>query len=295
MENMRVENYGRDDLRKIAAYIAKLPKPTPSTALGTDLRKASVNVSNLKLEEALQILVDQGQAFHHPPSRKTRNAPPCYFAKSPLQYVEDSLLERVHAKPQWTESQLREKVPKAYRGFFDEALGNLITAQKLFQYRQGRSTYLAATRPRPTVFLTAKQRSALEKILAHLNEHREVRLDFEHLLAFLDDGKSAPTQELDRDLREEMLVRWYGEDLPRREGLRSLPILWTWQHYMEWCESRGVRPNGDLLHQLLEGMAAKGHISITAHDSPRDVSEEEAAVLRKDAKGRLNYYWTILS
>jgi hypothetical protein len=71
-------------LEKIAAYIAKLPKPTPFTALGTDLRKASVNVSNLKLEEALQILVDQGQAFHHPPSRKTRNAPPAILRNLPF-------------------------------------------------------------------------------------------------------------------------------------------------------------------------------------------------------------------
>jgi hypothetical protein len=105
----------------------------------------------------------------------------------------------------------------------------------------------------------------------------------------------APTPELDQDLTEEWLVRWYSEDLPRREGLRSLPIPWTWKRYAKWCEARGVQPNTDRFHQLLKSMAMRSRIALTAHDNPRNLPAEEAAILRKDPEGRTIYYWTVLT
>lgn len=344
-------------LERIAQHIAGLSKPVSLSTLKSGLRKSGLKISDTGLQEALHVLTRHSRAFCHPSSRDGRASGPCYFSRSPLQYVQDTLLGALHAKPKWAESALRRKVGQVYQSLFDEAVGHLINAGRLFEYRQDKVTYLAVKPPRglaevkqailerilgaqrlltrqelkaaltaedrgmfteavnrlitegrlfekgkrlttepplPTDFLTETHKNSLRKVLGRLNEHRHNRLDFEALLAFLNGGLAAPTRALDQDLSEEWLVRWYGEDLPRREGLRSMPIPWTWKHYEKWCEARGVQPNADRFHQLLKGMAMRSQIALTAHNSPRNLSPEEAAILLKDPEGRTIYYWTIL-
>jgi hypothetical protein len=96
-------------------------------------------------------------------------------------------------------------------------------------------------------------------------------------------------------LDEERLLGWYAEDLPRRGGLRSVPIPWTFRRYREWCEARGVRADADLFHRVLEGMAERGRIALTDHDLPASVAVDEASLLRTTREGRLVYYWMALA
>jgi hypothetical protein len=345
-------------LERIAQHIAELTKPVPSSTLRTGLRKSGIKISDTGLQEALHVLTSHSRAFRHPPSKDGRASSPCYFNRSPLQYVQDILFKALHSKPKWTESALRKKVAQVYQSLFDEAVGNLINAGRLFECRQGKVAYLTiqppwslaevkqailervsgARRllmrqelkaalpaedrgmlkeavsqliaegrlfekkkrlttepPLPTDFLTETHKNSLRKVLVLLNEHRRNRLAFEALLAFLNGELAAPIRALDQDLSEEWLVRWYGEDLPRREGLRSMPIPWTWKRYVRWCEERGMQPNTDRFHQLLKSMAMHSRIALTAHNNPHDLPAEEAAILLKDPEGRTIYYWTVLT
>jgi AcrR family transcriptional regulator len=345
-------------LERIAQHIGKLTKPVSFSTLRTGLRKSGLKINDTGLQEALHVLIHHSRTFCHPSSKDGRNPSPCYFSRSPLQYVQDTLLGALHSKPKWTESALRKKVTQVYQSLFDEAVGHLINAGRLFECRQDKVTYLTIQPPRnlpevkqailervsgsqrlltrqelksalpdedrgmfteavsqliaegrlfekgkrlttepplPTDFLTETHKNSLRKIVGLLNEHRRDRLAFETLLALLNGELAAPTRALDQELSEEWLVRWYGEDLPRREGLRSMPIPWTWKHYVRWCEERGMQPNTDRFHQLLKSMAMHSRIALTAHDSPRNLPTEEAAILLKDPKGRTIYYWTVLT
>ncbi|QBQ55837.1 hypothetical protein [Nitrosococcus wardiae] len=287
-------------LEFIAQHVKALPKPTPLSTLATKLRKLDIRIKKPELESALEELVRRHQVFCHPPHRGGRNATPCYFGSSAVEYLKDKLLhQQFNAKPTWTEASLRGSVPKAYVKFLDEAVGDLLHAKDLFQWRKRNSVYFSIQPPQPTEFITQAQKDSLQRLLAGINSYRQKPLDLTTLLEFLDgkEGISSPPPAnlLDQDLTEELLVRWYGQDLPQREGLRSMPIPWTWQRYRQWCQERGVLPNPDRFHQLLEGMAARSHIALIPHDSPRDLSAEETSVLRRNFEGRLNYYWTLLS
>ncbi len=284
-------------LEQIAAHIGKLSKPIPFSTLGKEARKSGIQIKNRELEKALEELIREGRVFRHPPSTSRQNASPCCFSKSPLQYTKELFLRILKSLPQWTENQLREKIPKAYREQFDEALGNLKNADLLFERKKGRKkviNYLTSIPPRPTDYLTSQRKKSLQETLTMVNEHRRNRLDFEVLLNFLDGEAQPQPQKLDQDLSEELLVRWYGEDLTKRGGLRSMPIYLTWEHYERWCSGKGLKPNVDLFHHLLQEMEARNAIAFTPHNAPRDVPPDEVAILRRDNQSRLLYYWTVL-
>ncbi|MCI0417802.1 MAG: hypothetical protein L0312_01050, partial [Acidobacteria bacterium] len=257
------------------------------------LRKKVAQVYQNLFDEAVGHLINAGHLF------ECQQDKVAYLTSQPprsLAEVKQAILERVPGLQRLlTRQELKAALPAGDRGMLTEAVNQLIAEGRLFEKKSDRIQGLTPEPPLPTDFLTETHKNSLHKIVVRLNEHRRNRLDFEALLAFLNGELAATTPELDQDLSEELLVRWYGEDLPRREGLRSMPIPWTWKHYVKWCEERGLQPNIERFHQLLKSMAMRSRIALTAHNSPSNLPPEEAAILLKDLEGRTIYYWTILT
>jgi hypothetical protein len=293
-------------LQRVTEEVARLPQPVPLSTLGTLLRKAGVKARNAHIGAALERLEQQGSLLRHPPASKRANAAPRFWGRTPLEYTRAQLEAARTHQPQWTEAALRRQVPQAYRDYFDEALGEMLSAGIMFEVAWGAKRLFTAIHPRPSDFLSPAQLRSLRLVVEHINGARRGPLALEDLLAFLD-AEAAPdhaepkrdgsggSRGRDRELTETHLVQWYGEDLGKLGGLRSMPIPRTWARYVRWCDERAVAPDADLFHALLDRMHREGKVGLTPHDKPHSVPVEEFAVLRKDEQGRLLYYWTVLS
>ncbi len=99
---------------------------------------------------------------------------------------------------------------------------------------------------------------------------------------------------MDRDLTEDLLVRWYTDDLPRLRGLRAVPVPWTWARYDAWCVSRNRRPHSELFQRHLLDMAARAVVGLTPHEHEGALTGDVLRVLPRTPAGYLAYYWTIL-
>jgi hypothetical protein len=273
------------------------------TTLGTRLRKGGAKLKNEQLRAILERLVSQGRAHRHP-SRRTRNASPVYWRRSAEEYVEEAVRGALARKAEWTESQLRGIVTRAYLGLVDECVGRMLSRGELFEApARGRTRRLRISPPRPREALTPAQGRSLRTILTRVNTLRRPALPYEDLMRFLDGTLEEEADTASRGRRrsrqpiaptESLLLRLYGEDLPRREGLRSMPIPWTWRRYAAHCDEAGGVPDAEGFHRLLLELAQAGRIAVGVHDKPSNVPPDELAVLRRDAEGRLPYYWTPL-
>jgi hypothetical protein len=120
----------------------------------------------------------------------------------------------------------------------------------------------------------------------------------EEVLSFLDGEASTPEEHpaaAAEELTEDLLLGFYSEDLPRRGGLRSMPIPWTWRRYELHCAGRGTAANVQAFHTLLKALHSKGRVALAVHDAPASVSEVEEPLLPAREDGRLFYYWTPIS
>lgn len=272
----------------------------PLSTLGTTVRKEGLKISNDAVGLALDRLVKDGRVHEHPIARKASNASRCFWHASAEAYVDRLLVGAIAGGGEWTESQLRKTAKKAYHDLFDEAVGRLITSGKLFASpRTGATRRWQTSQPRVTDGLTAAQRKSLEAILGRVNALRRSALTITEVLAFLDgDSRSRPAtvggdaKPPAEGLTPETLMAFYAADLPRREGLRSMPIPWTWRRYVEASERRGHTPDMARFHKFLQDLAASGRIALSRHDTPSRLSEEELAVVERAPDGGIFYYWT---
>lgn len=268
----------------------------PLRTLGTKLRKSGVAVKDDALPTVLGELVESGRAFEHPVGRSTKNASPRYWHRSAEDYVAGALAAALPRQREWTPSQLRRLVPKAYHDLLDERVGRLLEAGELFEApSRGKTRKLSTSRTRPSEALTAAQLKSLRGVLARVNELRRPALRFEALLEFLDASGEPSTDRLrgsDAEPTEELLLRFYAEDLPRREGLRSMPIPWTWRRYEAHCERRGAAPDLGAFQAMLRALEASRRVALTVHDAPASIPEAERRILETRGRGRVMYYWT---
>jgi hypothetical protein len=282
--------------QSVADGLARMERPLPLSTLGTRLRKGGLGLKNDELREVLDALVRDGVAFEHPIARAGSNASPCYWHRSAADYVRASLEEALPRQVEWSLPQLRRLVAKAYHDLLEEQLGGLLAAGRLFEApARGKTRKVRTTPPRPSEGLTAAQVKALRGVLARVNELRRPALRLEEVVAYLDGEGSAPSvgrPPETTELTEELLLSFYADDLPRREGLLSMPIPRTWRRYESHCEARGATPDREAFHALLRKLHSEGRVALAVHDAPVSIPEEDKAVLMTRQDGRVIYYWT---
>ncbi|MCL4820351.1 MAG: hypothetical protein KJ067_14490 [Vicinamibacteria bacterium] len=284
----------------VGRVVAGLEAPLPLSTLGTLVRRGGVPLGNPALREVLDRLVASGAAFEHPVGRTAANPSPRYWRRPASVFVLETLRGALARQPEWTPAQLRKLVPQAYHELVEEQVGALLATGALHPApARGRSQKFRTAPPRPTGALTAAQLQSLRKLVGRVNELRRPALAFDDLLALLDGVDAAAAAATPAAPRpqaepptEAMLLRWYAEDLPRRDGLRSMPIPWTWRRYQAHCSNSGRTPDAAALAALLRSLHAAGRISLTVHDAPVSIPDTERALLPAREDGRPFYYWT---
>ncbi|MDQ3565198.1 MAG: hypothetical protein M3436_14010 [Pseudomonadota bacterium] len=280
----------------VAEHLARTDGPVPLLTLGTRLRKAGVPMKNDKLSAILKQFAQEGRAFEHPVGRQSRNPIPRYWHRSAEEYVERMLAQALAGGGEWTEGKLRQKLPKAYRDIVDEAIGRFLSAGRLFEGpAKGKTRKLSTRPPVPSEALGAAQIRSLRTILERINALRRPPLRFELLVAFLDGRLSGPDRPVHSGrITEDLLLRFYAEDLPRREGLKSMPIPCTWRRYVDYCKRAAAVPDRQGFHRLLNELSAAGRVALAVHDSPSRLSQEDLEAAERTPEGRVVYYWTPL-
>jgi len=270
--------------------------PLPLTTLGTRVRKAGVRLKNDALAEELEGLAREGRVFPHPTSSRGKKPSPRYWHRSAADLVRRALAEALPRQAEWTPSQLKRLVPKAYDGLVDEQVGGLIAEGRLFEGPpRGKTRRLQTEPPRPTQALTATQMKSLRSLLNRVNTVRRPALSLEELLGVLDGspaGAAEPVRGAPPELNEALLRQLYEEDLPRRQGLRSMPIAWTWERYASLCNARSAIPSLSEFHALLRKLHSQSRVALAVHDVKASIPESERAVLPTRKDGWPYYYWT---
>lgn len=280
----------------VAEHLARTDGPVPLLTLGTRLRKAGVPVKNDELGPLLRQLAREGRAFEHPVGRESRNPSPRYWYRTAEEYVERALSQALASRGKWTEGKLRQKLPKAYHDIVDEAIGQLVSTGRLFEGpAKGKTRKLSTRPPAPSEALGAAQIRSLRTMLERINTLRRPSLRLEELVAFLDGSLSGPDRPAHPGhITEELLLRFYADDLPRREGLKSMPIPWTWRRYVDYCKRAAAVPDRPGFHRLLTDLSAAGRVALAVHDSPSRLSQEDLEAVERTRDGRVVYYWTPL-
>lgn len=280
----------------VVRVVAGLEAPLPLSTLGTLVRRSGVPLGNPALREVLDRLVAAGVAFEHPVGTAA-NPSPRYWRRPASAFVLEALRSALARQPEWTPAQLRKLVPRAYHELVEEQVGALLASGTLHPApARGRGQKFRTSPPRPTEALTAAQLQSLRKLIGRVNELRRPALALDDLLTLLDGDRGVPVPAAARPPAEPpteaMLLRWYTEDLPRRDGLRSMPIPWTWQRYQAHCAESGRTADAALLAELLRSLHAAGRIALTVHDAPASIPDIERPVLPAREDGRPFYYWT---
>ncbi|MGH8488305.1 MAG: hypothetical protein ACREXS_05415 [Gammaproteobacteria bacterium] len=274
----------------VAAHLARTDGPVPLLTLGMRLRKAGVPVKNDALGPLLRQLAGEGRAFEHPV------VSPRYWCRTAEEYVERALAQALAGGGEWTEGKLRQRFPKAYHDLVDEAIGRLLSAGRLFEGpAKGKTRKLNSRPPVPSEALGTVQIRSLRTMLERINALRRPPLRFEELVAFLDGRLSGSDRPVHSGrITEELLLRFYAEDLPRREGLKSMPIPWTWRRYVDYCKPAAAVPDREGFHRLLNELSSTGRVALAVHDAPSRLSQEDFEAAERTPEGRVVYYWTPL-
>jgi len=285
--------FGMDAHEALLEILAQSDTPLPLSTLGTRVRKAGVRIRNDALGDELDGLVREGRAFPHPTSARGKKPSPRFWHRSAADLVRGALAEALPRQVEWTPSQLRRLVPKAYHDLLDEQLGVLLAEGRLFEGPpKGRTRRLQTEPPRPTQALTAAQMKSLRSVLSRVNTVRRPALSLDELLEVLDGTAPAGPPDAAPELDEALLRRLYDEDLARRQGLRSMPIAWTWERYASLCAARSATPDLSQFHALLRKLHAESRVALAVHDATTSIPESERAVLPTREDGRTYYYWT---
>jgi hypothetical protein len=180
-----------------------------------------------------------------------------------------------HSKDQWM-GKLRVRIERTLeRGC---SRSDLVKAKKGSPSRKAQEEALRALEKESAVFAVGPKtrpryigRPLIERLYAQLQERRDTGAHVE--------------------ITEQQLRDFYEMDRHRREGLASLPILWTWQRYVDHCRNLGATAEIELFHESLGRLARSGRIDLVAHDDPSRLGPEERALLRPREDGSLPYYW----
>lgn len=268
---------------------------TPSTAL-TLVKADGHTTTTSEVSATLERIVSAGRAFRHPSGSRSAAPAHAYGRQPPDAFVTERLQEAVRTGTEFSLTDLRRPVTKAYAGLVDEAIGDLLREGKLFEKPGGGKTKKYTTKPLPpTSVLTAAQRSSLDTTLTKVNAFRAHPLRLIDLLNFLDgpsvDATTGSERSSERALTLELLKELYRLDLPSRGGLTSMPIPMTWRRYAKAVEAEGGAPDRAGFERVLLDSAAAGRIEVTPHEWPATLPAEDVAASIRRPDGRVLYYW----
>jgi hypothetical protein len=188
--------------------------------------------------------------------------------------------------------QVRDSLCKWEKPYFDEAMGRLVTDRRLF-YLTVNYKYVMSSPPEPYDYLLPRQITALRETLERINRHRKNALTIEDLRTFLNESSSEgiPSVQVSREPSRDLLLEWYQKDLPRRGGLASIPVPWTWSHYESWCISHNTKPDPAKFHDFLWHLHRAGEIEFIAHSMTQGLSDRESELSLKGPHGEVFFYW----
>ncbi len=243
------------------------------------------------VEESLNRLQQAGKLHAFPPEQ--RGWAQRFYSVSPLEWVQDRILKRVEAgSGRVTQKQVKALLYKWEHKYCDEAVGGLIKEGKL-HYLALRSKFLVLSPPTPFDYLLDRQVTALKEIVERINRRRSRPLTVDELRSFLDGDSAASSEQssIPGRLTEDILRAWYDEDVPLRGGVTSVPIPWTWNHYVHWCKENGFQPELDRFQGLLKSLYEAGTIELIPHSHAHEIPSEEARVALSAPSGEVLYYW----
>jgi hypothetical protein len=93
------------------------------------------------------------------------------------------------------------------------------------------------------------------------------------------------------ELTDKIWRRWYEKDLPRRGGVSTVPIPWTWRRYVQWCSDNGVRADSDQFLSTLRDLAQSGRIELVPHSLTHQLPPDEVKLCLRGECGETLYYW----
>jgi hypothetical protein len=243
-----------------------------------------------RLEAVLEELKGCGKAFEFPPERTGYG--PRFGHVSPAEWLAERIVSSVReAGGRLTLRQVRGSLRKWEAPYFDEALGKLVRDARLF-YLTARYKYVLSHLPDPYDYLLPRQVTALREVLERINRHRKHALSVEELQAFLNGaGETETSPQHAGRLSEELLREWYHKDLPKRGGLSSIPIPWTWNHYESWCRSNKVTPDLVQFQEFIWSLNRVGKVEFIPHSLTQNIPEREAEIALRGPHGEVFYYW----
>jgi hypothetical protein len=240
------------------------------------------DVANLKVS---------GQIFEFPPDRAGRG--PRFGLVSPADWLAARIIRLVNESGgRLTLKQVKGSLRQWETPYFDEAIGKAVKDERLF-YLTVRYKYVLSSRPTPFDYLLPRQVTALKEILERVNRRRKTALALVDMRAFLDGaGASAvPTASASGLPTEDLLAEWYRVDVPRRGGLTSIPISWTWDRYESWCLASGLQPNLGEFQEFMRTLRRNGKIQLIPHSMTQMLSERELELSLRSQSGEVLYYW----
>lgn len=280
-----------DKLREIVETLRTSDEPLTAKqvaqkAFGSDSQKNSERTAAVLGELAVQ-----GKVFEFPPERSGYGAR--FGSVKPSDWIAERILGTVkEAGARVTLRKLRESLRKWETRYFDEALGKLVRERKLF-YLTVRFKYVLSSPPDPYDYLLPRQVTALKEVLERINRHRKNALSVEDLQAFLNGsiGEKPPHPQASTRPSEDLLREWYHMDLPKRSGLSSIPIPWTWNHYESWCRSNKGAADLAQFQAFLWDLNRAGKVEFIPHSLTQSVPERESEIALRGPHGEVLYYW----
>lgn len=92
----------------------------------------------------------------------------------------------------------------------------------------------------------------------------------------------------------ELLRLWYSEDLPKNNGLTSIPIEWTWARYVGWCVARGQNPEVRTLHEALRRMVRAERAEFVQHSRTEPIADDRMRFVTWGAHGEAFLWWRLV-
>jgi len=254
-------------------------KRVAEAALGSSGAKAVRAVEGL-----LSSLRESGRIHQFPPEQ--RGWAVRFGSVSPVEWVRGRILNAVKdGSGKVSEKQLKDRLHKWELKVYDEAVGGLVRNGRL-HYLAVRYKYVLSSAPTPFDYLLGRQVTALKEILERINRRRTKALTLGELRSFLDGAFAAPGE-----LSEGMIRAWYDADLPLCGGVTTVPIPWTWKHYVTWCEEHSLQPDLGLFHACFRKLFLTQRIELVPHSGTHDISGDEAQLALSGSSGEVYYYW----
>jgi hypothetical protein len=276
-------------MQQIRDVLAGSDKPLNSAQIASAVFGSMKPAYMEQVEQALLELIRSKSAFEHPPLKRGQRKR--FWKGSPAAVTEAKILRLLAGKHRLTLRTVRDAIPTAYRGFFDEALGSLMRDKKVHPLTVGKTKYLLNRPPRPTEPLLRRHLVALKEIIERVNPHRKARLSVTDVVNFLDGSEIVFETGLTPHIPEELISSWYKKDLARLMGSKSVPILWTWTRYENWCLEQGAEASLSAFQDRLKQLAHVGKIELVPHGRSEPIDPVELPIAIKTDLGELLYYW----